>query len=262
MIVRNPLLSLILLTIFFKIAYSFEDYKRIEIGGSYETLSPKSTYGDWKTGGITFFHKPKTDFSYLVGSNLFSRKEGQAGLIWGGAYKDWSEWLYTYTSLSFGSQSSYLPKYRFDNEFNFKVGEKKSLVPSLGFSYIKYHDVHKDSVLSLGFTYYQDWWNFSYRHFINKSGPGNVSSSSDFISLGIGKEKKHWTYFDFSFGKQAYLATYLANPQEVRQSSIYAAVKHRHWIKENFGIFGDVSYFKLRGGYEKYGFGLGFFREF
>lgn len=238
------------------------DYKRIEVGGTYEALSPKSVYGDWKTGWIAFYHRPKPDLTYFIGDNLFWRKEGQANLWYGGAYKDWTPWLYTYTSLSVGTKSTYLPKFRIDQEFNFKLGEKKNFVLSTGFSHIKYHDVHKDLLFSLGFTFYQEWWNFTYKHFINKSDPGNLYSSSELLSLGIGKEKKFWTYFDISFGKQAYLATYLSSPEEVKQNSFYSSLRHRQWLKENFGLIGEISYFKLKQGYEKYGFGFGFFKEF
>ena len=237
------------------------DYRRLEIGGSYEKLSP-SFYGEWKSVGINFFHKPRKDFTYFLGISGFSRKEGDAILFSGGGYKDWTDRLYTYSALSFGTSSEYLPKYRLDHEFNIKFGEKKNIVPALSLSYIKYHSVHKDFVLGLGFTLYQEGWNFTYRHFINKSDPGNVTSSSNLFSLGIGREKASWTYLDFSFGKQAYLATYLATPQEVRQKSMYAAIKHRRWITDSLGIMGEVNFLKLEGGYEKYGFGMGVFKEF
>lgn len=256
MIVRIFLLSLVLLNLCVA-----GDYKRLEIGGSFERLSP-SSYGEWKSVEIKLFHRPREDFTYFLGTSGFSRKEGDATLFLGGGYKDWTNWLYTYSAISFGTSSDYLPKYRLDHEFNVKLGERKNIVPALSLSYIKYHNVHRDFVLGFGFTLYQEGWNFTYRHFINRSDPGNVTSSSNLFSLGIGREKLSWTYVDFSFGKQAYLATYFANPQEVRQKSIYAALKHRHWITDSFGIMGEVSYLKLRGGYEKYGLGVGAFKEF
>lgn len=239
-----------------------EDYKRIELGGSYERLSPESVYGTWKTGNFNFYHKPTEGFTYFFGFSGFSRKEGKASLVQGGAYKDWAERFYTYSALSFGTKSEYLPQYRIDQEFNVKLGERKNLVPALGVSYIKYHDVHKDLIVGMGFTYYHESWNFTYRHFINKSDPGSVQSSSDLVSIGVGREGSSWTYIDLSFGKQAYLATYLANPEEVRQKSFYIALKHRRWVTKDLGIFGDISYLKLDKAYEKYGVGVGVFKEF
>ncbi len=241
---------------------SAEDYKRIELGGSYERLSPESVYGTWKTGSFSFYHKPIEGFTYSLGLSGFSRKEGEASLVWGGAYKDWTERFYTYSAVSFGTMSDYLPRYRIDQEFNIKVGRRKNLVPALGASYIRYHDIHKDLVISIGFTYYHEGWNFTYRHFINESYPGSVRSSSNLVSVGFGREKSSWTYVDLSFGKQAYLASYLASPEEVRQRSFYIAFKHRRWITKDFGVFADISYLKLNKGYEKYGVGLGAFKEF
>lgn len=242
-------------------AYAFEF--RLEAGGSYEYLSPHATYGSWKSGFIRLYHRPFSDFTYFLEGSVFSRKrEGDAALGVIGAYKDWSPWLYTYSSLSFGSNSPYLHKYRLDHEFNFKVGAKRNIVPSFGFTYIKYHDVHKDYIVYPGITYYGRGFVITYRHFINRSYPGSVSSSSDLLSLGIGQEGKSWTYLDLSFGKQAYLATYLASPQEVRQKAFYISLSHRHWIKKNFGLFGGLNYFKLKDGYEKYGFSAGLFKDF
>ncbi len=242
-------------------AYAFEF--RLEAGGSYEHLSPHATYGSWKSGFLRLYHRPFSDFTYFLEGSVFSRKhEGDATLGVIGAYKDWSPWLYTYSSLSFGSNSPYLPKYRLDHEFNFKVGEQKNIVPSLGFTYIKYHDVHKDYIVYPGITYYGRDFVITYKHFFNRSDPGSVSSSSDLISLGIGQEGKSWTYLDISYGKQAYLATYLANPQEVRQNAFYVALSHRHWIRKDMGLFGSISYFKLSKGYEKYGLSAGLFKDF
>lgn len=252
----TPLVVFISLSVY---AFDF----RLEAGGNYEYLRPNATYGSWKSGFLRLYHRPFSHFTYFLEGGVFSRKhEGDALLGVFGAYKDWSEWLYTYSSLSFGSNSSYLPKYRLDHEFNFKVGPKKNIVPSLGFTYIKYHDIHKDYIVYPGITYYGRGFVITYKHFINRSDPGSVSSSSELLSLGIGQEGKSWTYLDISYGKQAYLATYLASPQEVRQKAFYISLSHRHWIKKDLGLFGSLNYLKLKDGYEKYGFQGGIFKEF
>lgn len=179
-----------------------------------------------------------------------------------GIYKDWSDDLYTFTYFSYGSKSDYLPKFVLHNDFNFKTGKNKNLVFLVGFSHIKYHNVNQDFIISSGFTYYQQRWNLTYKHFINKSDPGNIKSSSNLISIGMGEESKSWFYIDFSYGKQAYLATYLANPQEVRQNSLYTSIKYRKWIASNSGYFIGLNYLNLKDEYEKYGFTIGFFKEF
>lgn len=238
------------------------DY-RIEVGANYEYLSPHRTYGDWRSGSVRFYHKCSSDFTYFLEGSFFSReKEGEAGLAVIGLYKDWSPWLYTYSSLSAGTTSSYLPKVRLDHEFYFKVGSEKNIVPSAGVTYIKYHDVHKDYIIYPGITYYGKGFVITYKYFLNKSQPGSVRSSSNLISLGIGQEGKSWTYLDVSYGKQAYLATYLTSPQEVRQNSFYTSLKHILWIRKDLAVSFGVSYFKLENGYKKYGFQAGFLKDF
>ncbi|MFN4220053.1 MAG: YaiO family outer membrane beta-barrel protein [bacterium] len=236
--------------------------KRIEYSFSYEILNPKEPYGNWKSSDISFFHKINDKFTYFVGISGFYRNQGNSILLRNGIYKDWSDNLYTFTYFSYGSKSDYLPKFVFHNDFNFKTGKNKNLVLSVGVSFIKYYTINQDFIISSGLTYYQKGWNLTYKHFINKSDPGNIKSSSNLISFGIGEEKKSWIYVDFSYGKQAYLATYLANPLEVRQNSFYTSIKYRKWITLNSGYFTDLNYLDLQDSYKKYGFTIGFFKEF
>lgn len=235
---------------------------RLEANLSYEYLSPDSAYGSWKTLSFGFYDKPRKDLTYFIQLGAFSRKSGEALLGTLGAYKDWGSRLYTYSALSTGTNSDYLPQIRIDHDFNIKLGAMKNFVWTAGASYLKYFDVHKDMLLSTGITFYFDRWIGGYRVFRNESDPGSIVSYSHLISAGYGREGWQWTYLDLSFGKQAYLPAYLASPEEVRQNSLYTSLKHRHWIGKDYGIFGDLSYFKLKDGYDKYGFSLGVFREF
>ena len=104
-------------------------------------------------------------------------------------------------------------------------------------------------------------WILHYRLFYNINNPGAISSFSHLINMGYGQEGWQWTYLNVSFGKQAYLATYVA-PQEVNQTSLSLNLRHRHWLDKHYGIFGDVSYTKLEDGYDMYGIGLGVFYDF
>ena len=236
--------------------------QRLETSFSYEYLSPRDVYGTWKNFSIGFHNKPKTDLAYFVQLGAFSRKEGDGVLGNVGAYKDWGSRLYTYSALSIGTNSEYLPRIRIDNDFNIKTGAMKNIVWTAGVSYIKYFDVHKDLILSTGFTLYKGNWILAYRIFRNDSSPGNAISYSHHASTGYGREGWQWTYLDLSYGKQAYLATSLSVPEEIRQDSLYISIKHRRWIGKNFGVFMDLSYLKLKDAYEKYGFSPGIFKEF
>lgn len=235
---------------------------RLEANISYEYLSPNDIYGSWKTLSSAFYGKPQRDFTYFIQFGAFSRKEGEALLGALGAYKDWGSSLYTYSAFSGGTESDYLPQIRLDHDFNLKFGTMKNFVWTLGASYIKYFDVHRDIVISTGITFYHNEWIWNYRVFRNDSDPGNIISYSQLLSTGYGREGWQWTYLDISFGKQAYLATYMVNPEEVRRDSLHISLKHRHWIGNDYGILGDISYFNLKDGYDKYGLSIGVFREF
>lgn len=239
-----------------------EKRHRLEANFSYEHLTPRDVYGPWKTLSIGFYNKLKSDLTYFLQLGAFSRDEGDAGLGTLGAYKDWGSRFYTYSALSAGTNSEYLPRFRIDNDFNLKIGTKKNLVWTTGISYIRYFNVHKDLILSTGLTLYHQEWILSYRVFRNDSSPGNVISYSHLVSTGYGREGWQWTYLDFSYGKQAYLATNLSNPEQIAQNSSYVSLKHRRWLGIDYGIFMDISYLKLEDGYEKYGFSPGIFREF
>jgi len=236
--------------------------RRLEAYYSYEYLTPHDDYGSWHLLNLAYYDQLKRDFNYFVNLGAFSRDEGDAVLGNAGAYKDWSPSLYTFTSLSAGSNSEYLPKFRIDHDFNIKFGPSKSIVWTLGASYIDYHDVHEDVILSTGIVLYAQDWIVNYRLFRNSSSPGDVVSYSHLISTGYGREGWQWTYLNLSFGKQAYYATQLTNPEEVSQSSLYVCLKHRRWLGKDYGVFIDTSFFKLKDGYEKYSFSPGVFKEF
>ncbi|GAB4538463.1 MAG: hypothetical protein Fur0020_07390 [Thermodesulfovibrionia bacterium] len=235
---------------------------RLEANVSYEYLSPNDVYGSWKTVSSGFYGKPMKGFTYFFQLSGFSRKDGEALLGTLGAYKDWSDSLYTYSAISVGTESDYLPEIRLDHDFNLKFGAMRAIVWTLGASYIRYFDIHRDTIISTGMTLYRNEWIWNYKIFRNESDPGDVISYSHLISIGYGREGWQWTNLDLSFGKQAYLATYMVNPEEVRRDSLHTSVKHRHWIGDGHGVFGDISYFDLKDGYDKYGISIGVFKEF
>ena len=260
------LFSLFLFVPFFTGVSAAQDEKletrRLEAFYSYEHLTPHDIYGSWHILNVAYYDQLRRDFTYFLGFGAFSRDEGDAVLGNAGAYKDWSPSLYTFTSVAIGSNSEYLPQFRIDHDFNFKFGPAKSIVWVAGASYIDYYDVHEDFILSTGIVLYAGEWILNYRLFRNDSSPGDAVSYSHLISTGYGKEKWQWTYLNLSFGKQAYYATQLKNPEEVRQSSFLVGLKHRRWLGKDYGVFFDVSFFKLNDGYEKYSFAPGVFKEF
>ena len=237
--------------------------KSLEIQYNYERLTPHSIYGEWNSIDMMLYGNGGEEWTPFIGGSFINRQiEGSAALGVLGSYKDWTKWLYTYSSVSFGSKSEYLPKYRLDHEFNFKLGPEQQYVLTAAGTYIKYWDVHKDIVLSLGGTIYYKKFIGTFRYFHNISKPGNVRSTSYLISLEYGAEKDQWTYLNISWGKQAYLATYLSNPEEVRENSFIIGIGHRHWLNKNFGLIGELEYMRLEDSYNKYRISTGIFIDF
>lgn len=236
---------------------------RIELSTSYEILDPSEPYTRWKNINLSYYRIQSDTFTYFITvENLFREKGEDTTVFTLGSYKDWNKSFYTYTAVSFGSDSIYAPKFRFDNDFNFKFGEGKNIVWTVGATYIKYFDVHKDYIISTGFTLYLKNLILSYRIFRNESDPGSINSYSHSISIESGREKWRWLYLTFSFGHQAYTTTYLTTPEEIRNRSYTIDIGWKKWINDNWGIFGNIGYFRLLGEYKKYNINSGIFTEF
>ncbi len=237
--------------------------RRFELSGLYETLSPRDIYHSWKSFLASFYGGPRTGLTYFFQVGGFSRAEGDAILGVAGAYKDWGPGFYTYTAIAMGSRSGYMPSFRIDHDSNFKLGPRRNIIWTVGLTYIRFYDVHRTAILSTGLTAYLKGWILTYRLFGNRSDPGRVLSAAHLFDVAAGAEGKRWTNLTVSFGRQAYLATNLARPEEVNQASLSAVLKHRQWIgKKGFGLLAEAGYFTLKNGYDKYGYSAGFFKEF
>jgi len=233
----------------------------MDLSLTYEDLSP-SAYGSWKSLNMTYYQKYAKGLTFVYQAGLFHRNEGSAAFGALGVYKDWTPSFYTFTQLGGGTDSTYLPKYRLDQEFYYKFGEKKQWVGILGISYIDYYDVHKDTILSAGFMYYGEKYNVTYRHFFNKSDPESVRSGTDLISLGYGEEKDQWIYLDVSYGNQAYQTLLSPSHPIFSEDALDTKLSYRKWTTENSGWFGAIGYFNLHDEYKKYLFQVGYFKEF
>ena len=241
---------------------SAERKSRLELSGTYEYLHPHGDFGDWKNITATLYRKEKPDLTWFVQLGAHSRKEGEGMLAAAGAYKDWTESLFTYTSLSAGTNSEYLPQFRADHDFNLRIGPEKNFVWVVGGTYIQYFDIHRDYILSTGLSAYLGRWVAEYRVFRNISDPGSEVSYSQSFSLSYGADGQQWTIGKFSFGRQAYLATAIETPESVNNNSVLATLGHRRWLGKDYGVFGELSYFKLSHSYQKYGTTIGVFKEF
>jgi len=238
------------------------DTKRMEASYTFESLSPNEVFGDWKAGTLSFYDNPMSGFTYFVKGAFHNRPDGNGNLGTVGAYIDWSDAFYTYTAVTGGSHTNYLPEFRFDNDFNYKFGPQKQYIFTFGISTIDYYTDYSDLIFSAGPTMYWRDFVFQYRWFHNISDPGNVTSDSQLVSIGYGEEGRHWTFFNVSAGNQAYLVAYVDRDLTFDNSSYDVNLQHRHWIGQDYGVFGSLGYFKLKNGYDKTSFSCGVFYEF
>ena len=243
-------------------AFFFEPKNHIEVSTAYENLSPHDVYGNWKTVSLEFERKEAPDLTWFAGVDNFQRKSRNGFLGEVGVYKDWNDSFYTYTALSGGTSSDYLPKARIDQELHFKFGSEKQYVWNVGGSYIKYFGDHRDNIISTGLTTYINKWSIGYQIFRNISNPGSVKSYSQEWSISYGKERQQLTTLTYSYGNQAYLATEISMPEAVDDKSNLVTLNHRHWLGIDHGYFAEVNRFNLKNGYRSTGISFGIFSEF
>ncbi|RZD14794.1 MAG: YaiO family outer membrane beta-barrel protein [Candidatus Acidulodesulfobacterium ferriphilum] len=241
------------------------DNQRIDVGASYYFLEPHGIYGSWYIGTVKYYNNSIKKFNYFIEADGFSRTiEGKGLLGTIGAYTIWTPWLYTYSDISSGTNYLYLPEFRADNNFNFKLGKNKNIVWEIGGSYIKYNDNNLNLIASTGLTYYYKRWIASYRLFRVISDPGNVVSWSHLYSIGYGKRYWERTYLNVTTGNEAYLTTYLPVRYQsaVNYNALNIEIRQRIWLKKDFGIIGKLDYFILQGNYRAYGISIGIFKNF
>ncbi len=246
-------------------AGSSSDNQRIDIGYSYDFLDPHGVYGSWNIGTVTYYNNSIKKFNYFIEADGFSRTiEGEGFLATIGAYTIWTPWLYTYSDISSGTNYLYLPEFRVDNNFNFKLGKYKNIVWEIGGSYIKYNDNNLNLIASTGITYYYKRWVASYRLFRTISDPGNVGSWSHLYSIGYGKRYWERTYLNVTTGNEAYLTTYLpiADQSRVNYNALDIEIRQRIWLRKDFGIIGNLDYFILQDNYRAYGITVSIFKNF
>lgn len=235
---------------------------RVELRFSYDHLDPYDTYGGINALAAAWYGKLPAAGPYFIEADGFCRKEGNAALAVAGLYHDWHRKLYTYSSVSAGTDSSFLPQLRVDHDFNVKLGPKENIVWTLGGSYIRYFDEHRDTLLSTGLTLYAGRVIAAWRGFRAISEPGSVESYSSVFDLGYGQEGVSWSFITFSPGSQGYMATYVSPSQRVEGKVTYVTLKHRRWLGSGYGVIGEAGFLDLQDGYRKYSVTVGAFKEF
>lgn len=218
--------------------------------------------GQWESLGYNQYDRFK-DGTLVWGFETTNRStEGVSVLGTVALYKDWEKWLYTYTDMSSSTNSQFFPRFRFDNDFNFKLGKAKNVVLTAGYTDIYYHGIPHDTLLAAGLTIYMNKVTLQYRHGWNTSDPGSIPSQSDLFSIGLGTEGKSHIDLTYTTGAQAYLGNFLVLPQTVRQNAESFRVNFRTWTGPDKGWFIMPQFVDVHHAYEQIGFQAGYFHKF
>jgi YaiO family outer membrane protein len=237
---------------------------RVDAYVAYTYRRPKQ-WSPFEEATCNFYQKAGWNTTLFFGVTAFDRhsngeSNGVVGTI--AAWKDWSTKLYTFTAFAKGTRCTYLPRFRFDHDFYFKIGCENQFVIPFGFTYFKYFSVNRDIICSTGLQYYTGRWIFGYRLFFHNSHPGNHNALSHKINITYGQEGYSWTYFDVYWGKEAFEATYVVNPSAVNRPSFGATLNHRHWLGCQWGAYGEIGYVWVESPYILYRALLGLFKEY
>jgi len=230
----------------------------VEMGLSYDYLTPAESYDDWISAEIKYSNRFNPTSTLALSTGLSDRDE-IFGWITAGIYHDWLPRFYTYSALTASTTSKWMGKWRADNDVNLKVGPYKQYILTFGQTAIYYTSDRKDYVLSTGGVIYKEHIILDGRYFFNWSEPGDVKSNSMRLSLGFGTMGKSWTTIIAGTGNQAYLA--LGDQSVVNQKINSIFVSEQLWLKKDFGIKIGAGYHKVENGYERYNVNIGYFKQ-
>jgi len=230
----------------------------VEAGGSYRELS--NDYGHW-TGGYA-------RGVVVVGANTVNAEVNEqyefgdtgAYMAAGDTYVFNSDW---YGSLTLGTSAGgfFWPRFRSDGFINRKWSERKQFITTVGFGYYMAKDVHRDSSLFVGGTYYfRKPWLLEGGVRLNVSNPGAVFSPFGFLALTQGRNKHHYVSLNAGAGQEGYQ---IIGPTTVLTSfaSQTVTLTWRQWLGSNWGVNVVADYYH-NPFYERYGGVIGVFREF
>ena len=239
-----------------------EKKNRLEINFSEDYLTPHDSYGSWRSLGLVYRRKHSEDIKFLIQSSLSHRDGFGDGVSLGaGVFKNWTPRLYTYSSISSGTNEEFHSRISLGHTFYFKPGGGH-IIP-LGFSFRESRSGGESYSVSSGIIkYVSGGWVYEYYIKRSRSEPGGIGSFSHKMGINKGKEGRQWVRLGLSFGKWAYLLDDLVTPEEIDQDSFRISLSWRKWLGEHYGIKTEIGYFTLEDGYDKYGADFGIFTEF
>lgn len=220
-------------------------------------------FGHWSYGRMKYTHAGKKLCWFLNTDYMYREKLGGFAFVpSAGIYCDCTKWFYVYSSISSATRSEYAPWIRGDVDLNFKVGKKKSLVLTLGGSGMDYYTEQSIWIAAAGMTWYHPGIILSGRFMYNICNPGTNGSCTYLFSMDQGYMGRYMNTLSVSYGNQSYLITSVDTPFHVERDAFSIYLRHRNWIRPEWGVQGQVGYSKVRDAYWTVGCYLGFFFHF
>ena len=217
--------------------------------------------GHWRSADITVTKTVPKTVGYLF-IHRSERPEGSGGFLGLAATHDWTPRFFTYAAVGGSApRTSYLPRTRFDVDFNFKLLPSQRLVATAGATTARYAEQRRDDVLAAGVTYYAPVI-ATYRFFHNTSAPGAVKSHAQMIQMAIERRGQLSAYLRHSWGHEAYQLTTIVAPQNVRLSGHTTTAFVRKWTSSRGGFVTELEWQAKASDFRRFGGRAGFFYAF
>lgn len=233
---------------------------RIEASLAVDFLVPFDNYGTWETLLVSFYHTPIPNLTYFITVGGMLQRDKGVGFLGAGVYVDWTAFLSTLTEISTGLYADFYPVFTAHHEFNFHLLADPVLNLNLGITYIHAkNNINKTLIPQAGLTFAMKKWTAEYRLFVDIAFPGTYVGLSHLASVGYGEDGNYYCYVTLNGGKSSYLSDLGTQQTEVNNYYVGVKLGHRHWIKYNWGLFGEVRYLWLKDEYNLVGFMFGGF---
>ncbi|HEV8355803.1 MAG TPA: YaiO family outer membrane beta-barrel protein [Gemmatimonadales bacterium] len=155
----------------------------------------------------------------------------------------WTSFFYTQVGIGGGTGEFVLPALREDLALNFKLGRARSLVLTVGETYINSQLVYEDKAFFASLSWYASGTVLvEAGGRINWSDPGNVRSQRASGALTIGRVGKSQLTLRGNAGSEGYQLTGVAQTLR-RFNSWEAGASWRAWLSRSWGVvIGDELY--------------------
>lgn len=168
-----------------------------------------------------------------------------------------------YGNVTVGSSSGgfFWPRVRVDASLSRKWLARQNLVTTIGFGYYDAKDIHSDKSVLLETTYYFNApWIAQAGVRINDSEPGAVVSTSGYMALTYGHDRRRFVTLRGGFGNQGY-QPFGAQSFTVDTEFHQLTLTWREWVGHDWGVnFVADDYNSST--YDQRGIELGLFKEF